>query len=165
MINPCVRSPCPFLPAADSQDLFPSPRGASLAIEWSCSFGQAVVWLDTDTGEFKQAVTDSDSHFLAWAPDGESLYLKVNTINHPQIVRLHVDGSRETSADHRIDIRPRAGSGRTRLYLFLLTRDGLRQRNGHWPGPMAVTSNSLRPTRSFICLWHAGLPTESRSPI
>ncbi len=76
-------------------DLFPSPRGPYLAIELSCSFGQAVVWLNVSTDEFKQAVTDSDSHFLAWAPDGESVYLKVNTINHPQIVRVAADGSRE----------------------------------------------------------------------
>ena len=62
----------------------------------SCSFGQAVVWLDTNTDEFKQAVTDSNSHFLAWTPDGQALYLKVNSINHPQIVRVHVDGSRES---------------------------------------------------------------------
>jgi Tol biopolymer transport system component len=76
-------------------DLFPSPHGARLAIEWNCSFGQTVVLLDMDTGEFKQAVTDSDSHFLAWAPDGESLYLKVNTIDHPQVLRLYLNGTRE----------------------------------------------------------------------
>ncbi len=34
--------------------------------------------------------------FLAWTPDGQALYLKVNSINHPQIVRVHVDGSRES---------------------------------------------------------------------
>jgi hypothetical protein len=76
-------------------DLFPSPRGARLAMELSCSFGQAVVWLDVDTGEFKQPITDSDSHFLAWAPDGEAVYLKANSIDHPKIVRVHLDGSRE----------------------------------------------------------------------
>jgi dipeptidyl aminopeptidase/acylaminoacyl peptidase len=77
-------------------NLFPSPRGASMAIEWNCSSGKTVVVLNTDTREFKQTVTDSDSHFLAWAPDGESLYLKVNTINHPQILRVHLDGRRDT---------------------------------------------------------------------
>ena len=77
-------------------DFFPSPRGAWLAIELSCSFGQAVVWLNTDTSELKQAVTDSDSHFLAWTPDGEAVYLKVNSINQPKIVRVHTDGARDT---------------------------------------------------------------------
>ena len=76
-------------------DLFPSPRGAWLAMELSCSFGQAVVLLNTDTGQLKQAVTDSDSHFLAWTPDGQALYLKVNSINHPQVVRVHTDDSRD----------------------------------------------------------------------
>jgi hypothetical protein len=75
--------------------MVPASRGARLAIELSCAFGQAVVWLNTDTGVLKQPVTDSDSHFLAWAPDGEALYLKVASINHPQIVRVHTDGSRE----------------------------------------------------------------------
>ena len=76
-------------------NLFPPPHGTSIAMEWNCSFGQTVVVLDTETGKFKQAVTDSDSHFLAWAPDGQSLYLKVNTIAHPQVLHLHLNGSRE----------------------------------------------------------------------
>jgi len=80
----------------DLDNLFPPPRGASIAMEWNCSFGQTVVLLDTDTGEFKQAITDSDSHFLAWAPDGQSLYLKVNTVDHPQVLRLHLNGYRDT---------------------------------------------------------------------
>ena len=57
--------------------------------------GQSVVLLNTDTDGIKQPVTDSDSHFLAWAPDGESLYLKVNTIDHPQVLRLHLNGNRD----------------------------------------------------------------------
>ena len=81
-------------PGCNLEDLFPPPQGSSLAMEWNCSFGQTVVVLDTDTGKFKQAVTDSDSHFLAWAPDGQSLYLKVNTIAHPQVLRLHLNGNR-----------------------------------------------------------------------
>ena len=88
----------PVTPPAGCElgNLFPSPHGANMAIEWNCSFGQTVVLLNTDTGEFKQAVTDSDSHFLAWAPDGEALYLKMDTIDHPQVLRLHSDGSRDT---------------------------------------------------------------------
>lgn len=77
-------------------NIYSAPHGPMLAIELSCSFGQAVAWLNTDTGVVKQAVTDSDSHFLAWTPDGEALYLKVATINHPQIIRVHTDNSRET---------------------------------------------------------------------
>jgi Tol biopolymer transport system component len=75
--------------------LSPAPQGAAMAVEWDCAFGQAVVLLNTDTGEFKQAITDSDSHFLAWAPDGRAVYLKVNSIAHPQVLHLGLDGSRE----------------------------------------------------------------------
>lgn len=85
-----------FIPTGCAlEDLFPPRRGADLAIELSCSFGQAVVWLNADTGELKQPVTDTDSHFLAWSVDGEAIYLKVDTINHPQILRVHLDGTRE----------------------------------------------------------------------
>ena len=77
------------------EDLFPPNRGANLAVELSCPFGQAVVWLNTDTGEIKQPVTDSDSHFLAWSADGDALYLKVDSINHPQILRVTLVGARE----------------------------------------------------------------------
>ena len=76
-------------------NLFPALRGAGLAMEWNCSFGQTVVLLNTNTAVFKQAVTDSDSHFLAWAPDGASFYLKVDIINHPQVVHQYLNGNRE----------------------------------------------------------------------
>ena len=94
-------------------NLFPSPRGANMAIEWNCSVGQTVVLLNTDTGRFKQAVTDSDSHFLAWAPDGESLYLKVNTIDHPQVLRLHLNGNRDILPITQLtyDLAPAPGGG------------------------------------------------------
>jgi Tol biopolymer transport system component len=95
------------------EDLFPSPRGASIAMEWNCSFGQTVVLLNTDTGRFKQAVTDSDSHFLAWAPDGESFYLKVDTIDHPQVLRLHLNGNRDILpvTELTYDLAPAPGGG------------------------------------------------------
>ncbi len=57
--------------------LFAPPQGIVLAMELSCSFGQAVVWLNTASGVLTQPVTDSDSHFMAWTPDGTAVYLKV----------------------------------------------------------------------------------------
>ena len=82
-------------------------------MEWNCSFGQTVVLLNTDTGRFKQAVTDSDSHFLAWAPDGESFYLKVDTIDHPQVLRLHLNGNRDILpvTELTYDLAPAPGGG------------------------------------------------------
>lgn len=70
------------------------PQGTKLAIELSCPFGQSVILADTTSGVFQQPVTDSDSHFLAWSADGQGLYLKVNSINHPHIVRIGMDGVR-----------------------------------------------------------------------
>ncbi len=75
-------------------DAFAPARGPKLALELSCPFGQAVLVADTATGGLQQPVTDSDSHFLAWSADGQSLYLKVNSINRPQIVRIGSDGAR-----------------------------------------------------------------------
>jgi Tol biopolymer transport system component len=69
-----------------------APRGGVLALEMNCAFGPAVLALDSQTGIVRQLVTDSDSHFLAWAPDGRSIYLRANSINRPRIVRLALTG-------------------------------------------------------------------------
>ncbi len=69
-------------------------RGPNLALELSCPFGQAVLTVDTVSGAMHQPITDSDSHFLAWSPDGSLLYLKVDSINRPQIIRVDARGVR-----------------------------------------------------------------------
>ena len=75
-------------------NIYPSPRGAYLAVELDCAFGQTVVWVNTDTGEVKQAYTESESHFLAWTSDGNAVYLKVDsTGSNPHIVRVGVSPS------------------------------------------------------------------------
>jgi hypothetical protein len=57
-------------------DVFPAPIGSHLLIELSCPSGQTVLFLDTSSslnagsGSVTQPVTDSDSHFQAWASDG-----------------------------------------------------------------------------------------------
>jgi dipeptidyl aminopeptidase/acylaminoacyl peptidase len=76
-------------------DFYPAPHGFALAIEFNCAFGQAVVWMNAETGQLKQAVTNSDSHFLAWAPAGDALYLKADTINRPHVVRVDVNGGEQ----------------------------------------------------------------------
>ncbi len=65
-------------------------------MELECSFGRTAVWLNTETGEPKQAVTDSDSHFLAWTPDGRGMYLRVDSINRPHIIRAYIDGKQDS---------------------------------------------------------------------
>ncbi len=77
------------------EGLHAPPVGGTLAVEYTCSFGQAAVLFNTATGEFKQPVTDSDSHFMAWSPDGQDLYLKVDALGRPHIVRISLDGGRQ----------------------------------------------------------------------
>ncbi len=101
-------------------NIFGPPAGASLAIEFSCSFGQAVVWLDTGTGKMVQPVTDSDSHFLAWAPDGQSAYLKVDTMGRPRIVRAPIVGKprQVPVTELTYDLAPDPGSDNDFLFSF-----------------------------------------------
>jgi Tol biopolymer transport system component len=99
---------------------FAPPMGETLAIEFSCSFGQAVVWLDTTNGQMSQPVTDSDSHFLAWAPDGQSAYLKVATMSLPHIVRAPLSGKPEQVpiAELTYDVSPKPGTNDEFLFSF-----------------------------------------------
>ncbi len=102
------------------EGLYPPPVGATLVIEFSCSFGQAVALLDTGSGQIKQPVTDSDSHFMAWAPDGREAYLKVDTAARPHIIRVGVDGSRQdvTITELTYDLSPRPGARGEFLFSF-----------------------------------------------
>jgi Tol biopolymer transport system component len=72
-----------------------APRGPRLAIELACPFGPAVLFLDVQTGTVGQPITDSDSHFLAWEPDGQAIYLRINSINRPRIIRLALAGDQD----------------------------------------------------------------------
>jgi Tol biopolymer transport system component len=70
---------------------FPAPIGKYILIELNCPNGQTVLFLDTDSSAITQPITDSDSHFLAWAPDGKAAYLRVDSLGNPQIARAAVD--------------------------------------------------------------------------
>jgi Tol biopolymer transport system component len=72
-------------------NLFPAPRGALLAVELSCEFGQAVLFLDTDaglSGRAFPAFSEADSHFLSWDAPGRSVYLKVDSSTNPRVLRV-----------------------------------------------------------------------------
>ena len=101
-------------------NLFAPPRGATLAIELACSFGQAVVWLNTQSGELKQPVTDSDSHFMAWTPDGAAASLKVDSLNRPHIIRAPVSGRPENVpiTELSYDLSPKPASNTDFLFSF-----------------------------------------------
>jgi Tol biopolymer transport system component len=74
---------------------FPAPIGHFLLIELSCPNGQTVLFLDTVTASVSQPITSSDSHFLAWTPDGKAAYLKADTLGNTQILRVYTDGTKD----------------------------------------------------------------------
>ena len=104
----------PFsIPAGCQLDnIYPSPRGAYLAVELDCAFGQTVVWVNTDTGEVRQAYTESDSHFLAWVSDGQAIYLKVDSTGNPHIARIDTEGEQNLIpiTEPTYDLSPRPNS-------------------------------------------------------
>jgi dipeptidyl aminopeptidase/acylaminoacyl peptidase len=75
-------------------DVFPAPVGKYLLVELSCPNGQMVLFLDTDSGSTTQPIADVDSHFLAWAYDGDSAYLKIDSFGDPRVVRVSSEGRR-----------------------------------------------------------------------
>lgn len=93
-----------------------------MALELSCAFGQAVITVDTVNGSLRQPVIDSDSHFLAWSNDGEELYLKVNSINRPQIVRVGADGSRTILAISELTYDLATAASSRGKFLFAISR-------------------------------------------
>lgn len=81
-------------PECSLWDLYPQPAGAYLAIELSCPGGPTVILMDTDSGELSTLLDEPlDSHFLAWDADG--LYLRIDSLGIPRIVRVN-PGSAET---------------------------------------------------------------------
>ena len=75
-----------------------------MAVELNCPNGQTVLFLDTSTpsaahgsesSSITQPVTDSDSHFLAWTPDGQAAYLKIDSLGNPRVVRADAGGRQE----------------------------------------------------------------------
>ncbi len=73
-------------------DVYPAPIGKYLLIELNCPTGQTILFLDTDSGSVTQPIADTDSHFLAWASDGESTYLKVDSLGKARVVHAYTDG-------------------------------------------------------------------------
>jgi Tol biopolymer transport system component len=92
--NPAAspRKQIPLNPPADCTlyALRPAPRGRWIAVEWECAFGPTVEMFDTASGESHFVLSDPtiDSRFLAWQPDGRSLYLKIGTLSVPQTLRV-----------------------------------------------------------------------------
>ena len=109
-----------------------------MAIELNCPNGQTVLYLDTSTllsagsesGSVTQPVTDSDSHFLAWTPDGTAVYLKIDSLGNPRVVRVDTDGAQDSVSisEFTYDLAP---SLNQREFTFTLSR-GLGQGSELW---------------------------------
>jgi Tol biopolymer transport system component len=97
-LQPRQETPIPIPESCSLTGMYAAPRGSALALELSCAFGPATLIWSPVTGKFMQPVQDADSHFLAWAPDGQALYLRVNSINRPRIIRQSLDGGRQVLA-------------------------------------------------------------------
>ena len=72
--------------------LRPAPKGPWIAVEWECVSGPSVELLDTSSGRSRFALSDPtiDNRYLAWHPDGLSVYLKIGTLSVPQTLRVNV---------------------------------------------------------------------------
>ena len=63
-----------------------------MGLELNCLNGQTVLFFNTETANVTQPITDTDSHFLAWTPDGRAAYLKVDSLGIAHVARLDANG-------------------------------------------------------------------------
>ena len=108
--RPVDEIPFSIPPDCGLLDVFPAPIGPFLLIELNCPNGQIVLFLDTDSESISQPVTDTDSHFLAWTPDRDAVYLKVDSLGDARVMRISTSGRREntdiTSWTYDLAFRP-----------------------------------------------------------
>jgi len=94
--QPFGQAPLTSPPGCSFWSLTPAPLGPLAALEWQCDTGSLtqVVNIDSPKISFLSDDPSLDSHFLAWSPDGKSLYLKVGAFSNPQIVRVEAESRR-----------------------------------------------------------------------
>jgi Tol biopolymer transport system component len=90
--QPVKEIPFSTPPDCSLLDVFSAPIGKYLLAEFSCPGGQTVLFVDGASGAVTQPVTETDSHFLAWANDGKSAYLKVDSLGNTHIARVSPQG-------------------------------------------------------------------------
>jgi Tol biopolymer transport system component len=93
--DPDSHSPMGEMPLASPPDcsfwsLSPAPTGPLAALEWQCPSGPLTQIVDLDGRKISSLLDDPsiDTHFLAWSPDGKSVYLKAGALSNPQILRV-----------------------------------------------------------------------------
>jgi Tol biopolymer transport system component len=93
--QPIKEIPFAIPPSCGLYNTFPAPIGKFLLIELNCPNGQTVLFLDVESGAATQPVTASDAHFLAWASNGKSAYLKVDSLGNPRVILASVNGEED----------------------------------------------------------------------
>jgi Tol biopolymer transport system component len=133
---------------------FPAPIGEYILIELNCPNGQTVLFLDTNTASTIQPITDTDSHFLAWTPDGKAAYLKVDSLGNPQIDRVDIHKNNEPIpvTEFTYDL---AADPRNEDFTFTFSR-GLGQGSELWLAKRAgkVTQELYADPSNYISFAH-----------
>jgi Tol biopolymer transport system component len=128
--QPIKELPFTIPPNCGLLGLFPAPVGEFIAVELNCPNGQTVLFLDAETASVPQPVLNTDSHFLAWTPDGKAAYLKVDSLGDARIVRAYADGSQDfiLITEFTYDLAPSADEAE---FTFTFSR-GLGQGSELW---------------------------------
>lgn len=90
--QPVKEIPFPIPVNCGLLNTFPAPMGTYMLMELNCPNGPTVLFLDTDTRGTIQPIQDSDSHFLAWTPEGKAAYLKVDSLGNAHVARVDPNG-------------------------------------------------------------------------
>ena len=101
-----IEMPFSIPPSCGLLNIFSAPVGRFLAIELNCPHGQTVLYLDVESNTVIQPVTDTDSHFLAWTPDGTAAYLKIDSLGNARVIRTFASTTAPLSATGKQDIIP-----------------------------------------------------------
>jgi Tol biopolymer transport system component len=70
-----------------------SPDGQQVVISIGCEYGSYTQILDVNTGQIygAEAISGQDSIFLDWAPDGDSVVMRVDPIGKNEIVLVNLE--------------------------------------------------------------------------
>lgn len=86
--------PVPLPGSCMAQRLEAAPRGERLALEVECASGPQVLRWDARrrVPHDASAPWAQDAHLLGWSADGQAVYLRVNSLSDPRLVRWEWEG-------------------------------------------------------------------------
>src|SRR5688500_10550674 len=100
-------------PNCELFNIFSPPVGKFIAIELNCPNGQTVLYMDVESASVIQPVTNTDSHFLAWALDGTAAYLKIDSLGNTRVISASTDGKQDSTSisEFTYDLAPSRKQG------------------------------------------------------